>query len=58
MIFAQSLGEYGAASMIARVATTFESAAQWVQLSVRDEPAMWIGGTVCLAIVVWLARRR
>jgi type II secretory pathway component PulM len=44
--------------MVARVAMSFESAAQWVQMSVREEPAVWIGGAVCLAIVVWLVRRR
>jgi hypothetical protein len=58
MLFAQSLGEYNAGGMVARVATSFESMAQWVQMSLRDEPAMWIGGAVCLAIVVWLVRRR
>lgn len=58
MLFAQSLGEYGAGGMIARVAMTYQSAVQWVQMSLREEPAMWVGGAVCLGVIMWLVRRR
>ena len=57
MLFAQSLGEYGAGGIVAHVAATFQSAAQWIQMSLREEPGMWIGGAVCLGLLMWLARR-
>ena len=59
MLLAQSLGEYGGAgSIITQVASSVESGAQWVQLSLRDNPGAWIGAAVCIVVVVWLFRRR
>ena len=59
MFFAQSFGEYGGSSGVgARLAKAFESAAQWVELSLRHDRPAWIAAIVCLVFVFWLFRRR
>ena len=58
MIFAQSLGEYGVAGgVIGEVARGVESGAQWIELSLREDPAIWIIAAVCLVLGLWLTRR-
>jgi len=58
MLLAQSFGEYGGGGLLARFATLVESAAQWIQLSFRENRSVWIAAAVCVAIVLWLFRRR
>jgi len=59
MLFAQSLGEYGAlGDVVARITTTFESVSQWVQGSLREDTTAWIVAAVVVVGVVWLFRRR
>ena len=59
MFFAQSFGEYGGSSGVgARLVKAFESAAQWVELSLRHNRPAWIAAIVCLLFVFWLFRRR
>lgn len=58
MIFAQSLGEYGVAGgVIGEFARGVESGAQWIELSLRDDRAIWIIAAVCLVLGLWLTRR-
>jgi hypothetical protein len=58
MLIAQSFGEYGGGGLLARAATLVESAIQWVELSFRENRSLWIAAAVCMAIVLWLFRRR
>jgi hypothetical protein len=58
VLLAQSFGEYGGGGLLAHLATLVESAAQWVQLSLRENRSVWIAAVVCVAIVLWLFRRR
>ena len=59
MFFAQSFGEYGGSSGVgARLVKAFESAAQWVELSLRHDRPAWIAAIVCLVFVLWMFRRR
>jgi hypothetical protein len=59
MLLAQSFGEYGGSSGVgARLIRAFESAAQWIELSLREDRSAWIAGVVCVVIVLWLFRRR
>jgi uncharacterized protein (TIGR03382 family) len=58
MLLAQSLGEYGSlGGGIARIATTFESGAQWVTSSLHEHPVVWIAAVAVMA-GAWLFRRR
>ena len=58
MIFAQSLGEYGGSSgVLTQFVRVFDSATQWVELSLREDRAIWIGAGVCLVFGLWLSRR-
>jgi hypothetical protein len=58
MILAQALGEYGAASdLVARFARVFDSGAQWVGLSLREDRPFWIAAAVFVVVVAWLFRR-
>lgn len=58
MIFAQSLGEYGGSSgVLARLVGIFESGTQWVELSLREDRAIWITAGICLVLGLWLSRR-
>jgi hypothetical protein len=57
-MLAQSFGEYGGGGVLAHIATLVESAVQWVQLSFRENRSAWIAVAVCVAIVLWLFRRR
>jgi hypothetical protein len=58
-VYAQSIGEYGGASgVLAQVVRTLESAAQWVELSFREDRPIWIAAGVCLVIGLWVFRRR
>jgi hypothetical protein len=59
MLLAQSFGEYGGSSGVgARLIRAFESAAQWIELSLREDRSAWIAGVVCVVIALWLFRRR
>jgi hypothetical protein len=59
MLFAQSLGEYGGfGSIIARLTTAFDAAAQWLQLSLREDRGVWIAVAVTIVVGAWLFRRR
>jgi hypothetical protein len=59
MLLAQSLGEYGAlGSMAARIVASFDSAAHWVQTSVREDRTTWIAAACVLVALWWLFRRR
>lgn len=59
MLVAQSLGEYGGASgIMAQLAARFQSAAQWVELSLREHPAGWTAAGICLLLALWFFRRR
>jgi hypothetical protein len=58
MIFAQSLGEYGAASGVAsQLAQNVDSAVQWVQVSWSENRPIWIAAAICVVIGFWLFRR-
>jgi hypothetical protein len=59
MIFAQSLGEYGVTGgVIGQFARGVESGAEWIQLSLREDRAIWIAAGLCLVLGLWLTRRR
>jgi hypothetical protein len=59
MFFAQSFGEYGGSSGVgARMVRALESAAQWVELSLREDRPAWIAAIVFVVFVLWLFRRR
>ena len=58
MILAQSLGEYGASGgVMAQLVGAVESSTEWVQLSLREDRAIWIGAGICLVVGLWLFRR-
>lgn len=57
MIIAQSFGEYGGGNLLGQVASSVESGVQWVQLSVRANPDLWIGAAIALVLLAWLFRR-
>jgi hypothetical protein len=58
MIFAQSLGEYGVISgVIAQFVRAVESGTQWIQLSLREDRAIWIAAGICLVLGLWLTRK-
>jgi ABC-type molybdate transport system permease subunit len=58
MLFAQSLGEYGAGGIVAQIGTTIESAARWLQRSLQEDRAAWIVAALCVVLGMWLFRRR
>ena len=58
MLVAQSLGEYGAASVLSQLAANAESGAEWLQRSLQEDRTVWIVAAVCLVICMWLFRRR
>jgi hypothetical protein len=59
VILAQSLGEYaGGSGLVASLAAAFESAAQWVEFSLRENSLAWIAAGVGLVFVLWLFRGR
>lgn len=59
VILAQSLGEYaGGSGLIGSLAAAFESAAQWVEFSVRENTVAWMAAGVGLLFVLWLFRGR
>lgn len=58
MLIAQSLGEYGAGSVIAQLATNAESGAAWLQRSFQEDRTVWIAAAVCLVLGMWIFRRR
>jgi hypothetical protein len=58
MIFAQSLGEYGVAGgAVAQLARGVESGAQWIQLSLSEDRAIWIVAGLCLVLGLWATRK-
>ena len=58
MVLAQSLGEYGASGgVMAQLVSAIESGADWMQLSLREDHAIWIGAGICLVVGLWLFRR-
>ena len=58
MLVAQSLGEYGAGSVIAQLGTNLESSVAWLQRSVQEDRPVWIAAAVCLVLGLWIFRRR
>lgn len=61
ILLAQSLGQYGGASgggIADAVTSSVQNAAVWVQLSLRGDRSLWIGGVVCLLLGMWVFRRR
>jgi hypothetical protein len=58
MIIAQSMGEYGAASMLSSVVTTIESGVATIQASMIADQREWIGAGIVLVVVYALFRRR
>ena len=58
MLFAQSLGEYGAGGILAQVAAAVESAVRWLQVSFQRDRTAWIVAVICVVLGAWLFRRR
>jgi hypothetical protein len=58
-LFAQSLGEYGAAGgLFGGLANAISGASNWVQLSLREDRSMWIAGAGCALVLYWFFNRR
>ena len=58
MIFAQSLARTGVAgAVIGQFARAVESGAQWIELSLKNDRAIWVAAALCLVLGLWLTRR-
>jgi hypothetical protein len=59
MLLAQSMGEYGGmSSLMATLASSFQSGSQWLQLSLREDTSAWVAAGVGVCILMWLFRGR
>ena len=58
MLAAQSLGEYGGASVISTLVQKAQSAASWVQTSLVHDRQEWILGAIVLVVLFVLMKRR
>jgi len=60
MLIAQSLGEYGGGGggIASGVATSVQNGARWLELSLREDRTLWITAVVCVALFLFVTRRR
>jgi hypothetical protein len=60
MLIAQSLGEYGGGGggIASGLATSVQNGARWLELSLREDRTLWITAVVCVALFLFVTRRR
>ena len=60
MLIAQSLGEYGGGGggIASGIATSVQNGSRWLEMSLREDRTLWITAAVCVALFLFMTRRR
>jgi hypothetical protein len=58
VLVAQSIGEYGGASVITTLVTSVQSAASWIQTSLIYDRPQWIVAAILVLVLVVFVKRR